>query len=81
MSQEATGEKAAAPKLDNYGFSEEAAIEKKKNNGRNDLLNLLQARVVEGRGRKALRRSLTLGESIQLNPRHPDRRRKRYTHV
>jgi hypothetical protein len=45
--------------LDNYGFSEEAAIEKKKNNGMNDSLNLFQARVVEGRGRKGLRKSLT----------------------
>ena len=59
MSQEATGEKAAGPKLDNYGFSEEAAIEKKKNTGINVLLNLYQVRVVEGRDRKGLRRSLT----------------------
>ena len=59
MSQEVAGEKAAGPKLDNYGFSEEAAIEKKKNTGMNVLLNLYQARVEEGRGRKAPRRSLT----------------------
>jgi hypothetical protein len=81
MSQEATGEKAAGPKLDNYGFSEEAAIEKKKNSGMNVLLNLYQARVVEERGRKALRRSLTLEENTLLNLRRQERRRKRYTHV